>query len=98
MRQPEQLMALLNATGGVGRVLLSILAGGGLQIGEARALRWQYVDLGTGTLYIVDAKTPKGIRLHAEGLCAGDEAARSAVRAAPESLRRGSRLGRNGHK
>src|SRR5262245_45830303 len=31
-------------------------------IGEALALRWQHVDLGTGTLHVVDAKTPKGIR------------------------------------
>lgn len=60
--EPEQLMALLDATSGVGHVLLAILAGGGLRIGEALALRWQHVDLGTGTLYVVDAKTPKGVR------------------------------------
>jgi integrase len=60
--EPEQLMALLDASSGTGRVLLGILAGGGLRIGEALALRWQHVDLGTGTLHVVDAKTPKGIR------------------------------------
>jgi integrase len=42
--------------------LLAILAGGGLRIGEALALRWQHVDLGTGTLYVVDSKTEKGVR------------------------------------
>jgi integrase len=47
---------------GVGRVLLAVLAGTGLRIGEALALRWRDVDLGTGTLYGRDAKTPKGVR------------------------------------
>lgn len=47
---------------GVGRVLLALLAGAGLRIGEALALRWRHVDLGTGTLHVVDAKTPKGVR------------------------------------
>ena len=60
--EPEQLMALLDARHGVGRILLAILAGGGLRIGEALALRWRDVDLGTGTLHVVDAKTPKGVR------------------------------------
>ncbi|MFN8224115.1 MAG: site-specific integrase, partial [Gaiellales bacterium] len=60
--EPEQLMALLDASAGVGKALLSTLAGGGLRIGEALALRWQHVDLGTGTLHVVDAKTPKGVR------------------------------------
>jgi integrase len=55
-------MALLESTSGVGRVLLAVLAGGGLRIGEALSLRWRDVDLGTGSLYVVDAKTPKGIR------------------------------------
>jgi integrase len=40
-------------------VLLALLAGSGLRIGEALALRWRDVDLGTGTLYVRDAKTPK---------------------------------------
>jgi integrase len=60
--EPEQLIALLDATSGVGRVLLAILAGGGLRIGEALALRWQHVELGTGTIYVVDSKTAKGVR------------------------------------
>jgi integrase len=61
--EPEQLMAFLNnAPKGVGRVLLALLAGSGLRIGEALALRWRDVDLGTGTLYVRDAKTPKGVR------------------------------------
>jgi integrase len=58
----EQLPALLDAASGTGKTLLAILAGGGLRIGEALALRWRSVDLGTGTLHVVDAKTPKGIR------------------------------------
>ena len=61
--EPEQLMAFLAAAPNpVGRVLLAILAGAGLRIGEALALRWRDVDLGTGTLYVRDAKTPKGVR------------------------------------
>lgn len=60
--EPEQLMTLLDSTTGTGRLLLAILAGAGLRIGEALALRWQHVDLGTGTLHILDAKTDKGVR------------------------------------
>jgi integrase len=60
--EPEQLMALLDSTSCVGHTLLALLAGAGLRIGEALALRWRDVDLGTGSLYVVDAKTPKGIR------------------------------------
>jgi len=46
----------------VGRVLLAVLAGAGLGIGEALGLRWRDVDLGTGTLHVRDSKTEKGIR------------------------------------
>jgi integrase len=61
--EPEQLVAFLeSAPNDVGRVLLAILAGAGLRIGEALALRWRDVDLGTGTLYVRDSKTAKGIR------------------------------------
>ena len=60
--EPEQLMALLEPTSGVGRTLVAILAGAGLRIGEALALRWQHADLGTASLHVVDAKTPKGVR------------------------------------
>jgi integrase len=35
--EPEQLMALIDAASGAGGVLLTLLAGGGLRIGEARA-------------------------------------------------------------
>src|SRR5207249_8801787 len=38
--EPEQLMALLDETSGVGRVLLALLAGTGLRVGEALARRW----------------------------------------------------------
>ena len=60
--EPEQLPSLLDAASGVGRVLLGVLAGAGLWIGEALALRWQQVDLATGTLHVVDTKTAAGIR------------------------------------
>jgi integrase len=60
--EPEQLMTLLGGASGVGRVLLGVLAGAGLRIGEALALRWQHVDLATGTMYVVDSKTEAGVR------------------------------------
>jgi integrase len=60
--EPEQLMALLAAAVGVGRVLLEILAGAGLRIGEALNLRWQDVDLGSGTVYVRRSKTEAGVR------------------------------------
>jgi integrase len=60
--EPEQLPALLDAASGIGRVLLGVLAGAGLRIGEALALRWQHVDLATATLHVVDAKTAAGVR------------------------------------
>jgi integrase len=65
--EPEQLPVFLEAAkvddeAGVGRVLLGVLAGAGLRIGEALALRWRHVDLPTGTLHIVDSKTAAGVR------------------------------------
>ncbi len=65
--EPEQLPALLNAAKGedglgVGRVLLGVLAGAGLRIGEAIALKWSSVDLPTGSLHVVDSKTAAGVR------------------------------------
>jgi integrase len=60
--EPEQLMALLDASEGVGRVLLALLAGAGLRIGEALELRWRDVDTGTGTLYVRASKTAAGVR------------------------------------
>jgi integrase len=63
--EPEQLPALLDAAkaqGAVGRILLGVLAGAGLRIGEALALRWRNVDLPTGTLHVIDSKTEAGVR------------------------------------
>jgi integrase len=60
--EPEQLPALLDAASGVGRVLLGVLAGAGLRIGEALSLSWQQVDLATGTMHVLDAKTAAGVR------------------------------------
>jgi integrase len=60
--EPEQLMALLNSATGSGRVLLVLLAGCGLRIGEALALRWSDVDLGSATLYVRKSKTAAGVR------------------------------------
>jgi integrase len=57
-----QLPALLDAADGVGRVVLALLAGAGLRIGEALALRGSHVVLGTGTLHVVDSKTAAGVR------------------------------------
>jgi integrase len=60
--EPEQLPSLLDAATGTGRMLLALLAGTGLRISEALALRWQHIDLGTGTLYVVESKTERGVR------------------------------------
>jgi len=60
--EPEQLIAFLDASEGVGCVLLALLAGAGLRISEALALRWRDIDLGTGTLYVRTAKTSAGVR------------------------------------
>jgi len=60
--EPEQLPSLLDAATGTGRMLLALLAGTGLRISEALALRWQNIDLGTGTLYVVASKTERGVR------------------------------------
>jgi integrase len=60
--EPEQLPALLDASSGVGRVLLTLLAGAGLRIGEALALRWSHVELGTGSLHVVAGKTDAAVR------------------------------------
>jgi integrase len=62
--EPEQLPALLEAAPKeTGRVLLALLAGSGMRIGEALRLRWRHVDLmGAGTLSIVASKTDAGVR------------------------------------
>jgi integrase len=61
--EPEQLMTFLeSAPNDTGRLLLGMLAGAGLRIGEALELRFRDVDLGTGTLHVRDSKTAKGVR------------------------------------
>ena len=65
--EPEQLPALLDAAGtmegGYGRVarpIVAVLAGAGLRIGEALALRWRDVSLSTRTIRVMDSKTEAG--------------------------------------
>ena len=65
--RPEEIIAVMRQARGSAyglriRGLVVVLWRAGLRIGEALALRWQHVDLGTGTLYIVDSKTDKGVR------------------------------------
>jgi integrase len=64
--EPEQLPTLLECAapllGGRGKALLAVLAGAGLRIGEATALRRRDVNLAKGTLRVVDAKTAAGVR------------------------------------
>jgi integrase len=67
--EPEQLMALLDAAGeleggyeGVARPILATLAGAGLRIGEALALRWADVTLSSRTLRVGASKTEAGVR------------------------------------
>lgn len=58
--EPEQLPALLEAAGPYMRPLIATLAGAGLRIGEACALRWRDVSLATGTLTVGHSKTAAG--------------------------------------
>jgi integrase len=61
--EPQQLPVFLAAPKSkVGKVTLALLCGTGLRIDEALELRWRDVDLGTGHVYVVKAKTPKGER------------------------------------
>lgn len=63
--EPEQLPALLDGArtvSSMGYALLATLAGSGLRIGEVLALRWQHVDLATGTLHVAGSKTDAGVR------------------------------------
>src|SRR4051794_16612779 len=55
--EPEQLMAFLESSSGVGRVLLAVLAGAGLRIGEALSLKSAERRPRDRPLYVVDAKT-----------------------------------------
>ena len=66
--EPEQVSSLLDASvdedgrARVGRVLLGLLVGTGLRIGEALALVWADLDLGKGTLRVRESKTGAGVR------------------------------------
>lgn len=59
--EPEQLPSLL-AAAGPHRPILATMAGAGLRNGEACALDWRDVDLASGTLSVVAAKTQTGLR------------------------------------
>jgi integrase len=58
--EPEQLPALIDAADAYMRPLIATLAGAGLRIGEAVALDWRDVKLGTGTLIVRKSKTAAG--------------------------------------
>lgn len=58
--EPEQLPALIDAADAYLRPLIATLAGAGLRIGEAVALDWRDVKLGTGTLIVRESKTAAG--------------------------------------
>lgn len=60
--EPEQLLALLDATPKRHRAVLATLAGAGLRVGELCALDWRDLDLATGTLTVQESKTPAGRR------------------------------------
>lgn len=61
--EPEQLMALLRACHGAFRPLVATLAGAGLRISEATALRWADINLAAGTVRVRQSKTAAGIRV-----------------------------------
>ena len=58
--EPEQLLSLLDAASHSMRPLIATLAGSGLRIGEAIALTWADVNLGTGTITVRESKTAAG--------------------------------------
>lgn len=58
--EPEQLPALIDAADAFLRPMIATLAGAGLRIGEAVALDWRDVKLGTGTLIVRESKTAAG--------------------------------------
>lgn len=58
--EPEQLPDLIDAADTFLRPMIATLAGAGLRIGEAVALDWRDVKLGTGTLIVREAKTAAG--------------------------------------
>ena len=58
--EPEQLIALIDASDRNLRPVIATLAGAGLRIGEACALDWRDVNLPTGTLVVRESKTAAG--------------------------------------
>ncbi|MBS1889418.1 MAG: site-specific integrase [Actinobacteria bacterium] len=60
--EPEQLIALLEAAPKGHRIIVATLAGAGLRVGEACALRWRDLDLSTSTLTVRASKTNTGRR------------------------------------
>lgn len=58
--EPEQLPSLLEAADPNLRPILATLAGAGLRIGEAVALRWRDVNVATGTITVRESKTDAG--------------------------------------
>jgi integrase len=58
--EPERLPALLDAADERLKPVLATLAGAGLRVGEALALRWRDVNLATGTIRVGAAKTAAG--------------------------------------
>ncbi len=67
--EPDQLMALLDAAGrleggysDLARPLLATMAGAGLRVHEALALRWQNISMANRELEVEDSKTEAGIR------------------------------------
>ncbi len=58
--QPEQLPSLFEAADQWLRPVVATLAGAGLRVGEAVALRWRDVNLATGTLRVGQSKSDAG--------------------------------------
>lgn len=58
--EPEQLVALVESADRYLRPIVATLAGAGLRIGEACALDWRDVNLGTGTIVVRESKTAAG--------------------------------------
>jgi integrase len=58
--EPEQALALLEGGSVYMRPVIAVLLGAGLRVSEAVALDWQDVNLATGTLTVLEAKTDAG--------------------------------------
>jgi integrase len=59
----EQLPTLLRVAHPNLRILIAVLAGCGLRIGEALALTWGDVNIAAGTIRVRDSKTAAGVRV-----------------------------------